>query len=110
MAFNKYHSAKVTVKGETFDSRHEAERWIILKASEKAGTIQKLRRQVKFELIPAQKVNGKIAEHAVSYIADFVYEKDGVTVVEDAKGMRLPVYIIKRKLMLWRYGIQIKEV
>jgi len=110
MAYNKYHARKATVMGETFDSRREAERWMVLKASERVGTIQNLRRQVKYELIPAQRINGKVVERSVSYIADFVYERDGETVVEDAKGKILPVYIIKRKLMLWVYGIQVKEV
>lgn len=31
-------------------------------------------------------------------------------VVEDTKGMRTKEYIIKRKLMLYEYGIRIKEV
>ena len=50
------------------------------------------------------------------YIADFVYVKGGQTVVEDAKGYRdtssamYKVFIIKRKLMLWRYGLSVKEV
>ena len=43
------------------------------------------------------------------YVADFVYEDNGDTVVEDTKGMRTKEYVIKRKLMLYRYGIRIKE-
>lgn len=46
------------------------------------------------------------------YVADFVYGKtaDGKTVVEDVKGFPTPEYRIKKKLMLWVYGIEIKEV
>lgn len=47
---------------------------------------------------------------SVVYIADFVYDQGGVTIVEDAKGMRTPDYIIKRKLMLYVHGVRIKEV
>lgn len=50
-------------------------------------------------------------ERACSYVADFVYTtRDGKLVVEDAKGFRTEAYKIKKKLMLWRYGIDIKEV
>ena len=31
-------------------------------------------------------------------------------VVEDAKGVRTPEYIIKRKLMLYLHGIRVREV
>lgn len=46
------------------------------------------------------------------YIADFVYfdKKAQRTVVEDTKGFKTKDYIIKRKLMLERYGIRIREV
>lgn len=50
-------------------------------------------------------------ERACSYVADFVYTtRDGKLVVEDAKGFRTEAYKLKKKLMLWRYGIDIKEV
>lgn len=111
MRFNsKYHSSKVETEDGVFDSRREYKRWIILKNMESYGEISDLRRQVKYELIPLQRIDGKVAERAVNYLADFVYTKDGETVVEDSKGFKTPEYIIKRKLMLQRYGIRIKEV
>ena len=106
---NKYHSNKITIDGETFDSRREAKRWEELKLLERAGEIQDLRRQVKFELIPSQKVNGKVAERACTYVADFVYTENGNTVVEDSKGFRTDTYKIKRKLMLYVHNVQIRE-
>lgn len=106
---NKYHSKKITIDGETFDSRREAKRWGELKLLERSGEIQDLRRQVKFELIPSQKVNGKVAERACTYVADFVYTENGNTVVEDSKGFRTDTYKIKRKLMLYVHNVQIKE-
>lgn len=106
----KYHSRKVVVDGESFDSVKEYRRWCELKLLERAGKIVDLKKQVKFELIPPQKVDGKIAERACTYVADFVYREDGKTVVEDTKGYKTKDYIIKRKLMLWVHGIRIKEV
>lgn len=53
---------------------------------------------------------GKLLENECSYVADFVYEENETTIVEDTKGFRTDAYIIKRKLMLERYGIQIREV
>lgn len=82
--------------------------------------------QVKYVLIPTQRAPsfevykrgpnkgrrkpGEVLEKECAYIADFVYTKGDETVVEDAKGVRTKEYIIKRKLMLERYGIRIKEV
>ena len=94
----------------TFDSKHEAERYLFLRSEQLAGRISELKCQEPFELIPAQKRDGKTVERAVKYIADFVYNKDGETVVEDAKGFKTPEYIIKRKLMLWEFGIEVIEV
>lgn len=123
---SKYGSRKVTVDGVTYDSMKEYRRFKELSLLERAGTIQNLQRQVKYVLIPAQREYcddiytrgrnkgcfkpGKLIERECSYIADFVYIQNGEIVVEDTKGFRTKDYIIKRKLMLWNYGIQIKEV
>ena len=123
---NKYHAKKVTVGNETFDSHHEYERWCQLKLLQRAGKIHDLHRQVKFELIPDQYVaverygkNGqrlkdgqKCLEHACDYIADFVYWEGDKMIVEDAKSeaTKTDAYIIKRKLMLERHGVRIREV
>ena len=102
----KYNNARVEVDGMQFDSKREAARWQELRLMERAGEISDLRRQVRYELVP--KLPG---ERRVDYIADFVYrDKDGNEVVEDVKGVRTQAYIIKRKLMLWRYGLRIREV
>lgn len=106
---NKYHNRKITRDGETFDSTKEYRRFCELRLLERAGRIADLRRQVKYELIPAQRIDGKVVERACNYVADFVYTEDGREVVEDTKGVRTADYIIKRKLMLWVHGIQIRE-
>jgi len=103
---NKYNAKKITVDGLTFDSKREAQRWMQLKLLERGGAIKELERQVEYELIPKQK-----GERAVKYIADFRYiDHDGKTVVEDTKGVKTPVYILKRKLMQWVHGIRVVEV
>jgi hypothetical protein len=107
---NKYHSRKITRDGMTFDSVKEYRRFCELRLLERAGAVTELERQVKFELIPSQRIGGKVVERACAYIADFVYMENGKKVVEDTKGFRTPDYIIKRKLMLWVHGIRIKEV
>lgn len=106
---SKYHAEKAIIDGERFDSKREAERWQELRLMEKAGEISTLRRQVKYELIPAFKKPGERTERSVSYIADFVYTENGETVVEDSKGFKTDVYKIKRKLMIEKYGIWIRE-
>lgn len=118
---NKYRNKKIQVNGETFDSMKELRRWRDLKLLEKAGEITELRRQVPFELLPNQREPdkigprggrkpGRIIERKALYIADFVYkDRTGREVVEDCKGMRTKDYILKRKLLLFRFGIQILE-
>lgn len=111
----KYHNQKIIVDGELFDSKKEALRWRQLKSLEKIKAISNLQRQVKYTLIPSQKdENGKVIEQKCSYIADFVYHQNGQIVVEDVKGYRkggaYAVFAIKRKLMLYKYGIRVKEV
>lgn len=115
--FSKYHAKKVMVDGVMFDSVREARRWSELKILEKAGIITDLQRQVPFTLIPSQPVFDPITgkkvgtERPVKYIADFVYyTQGGYKVVEDTKGMRTKDYIIKRKLLLHKFGIAITEV
>ena len=111
---SKYGSRKATVDGIQFDSQKEAARYQELRLLQKAGKI--LETQVKYELIPSQKIDGKVVERGVSYIADFVYFQDGKKVVEDVKGYRDPSsagyakFVIKRKLMLYFHGIKIKEI
>lgn len=112
----KYHNKKVVRDGETFDSVKEYHRWIELCLLEKGGVISDLQRQVKYVLIPSQKEGKKTIERECSYRADFVYKDNetGETVVEDVKGYKkgsaYQLFTIKRKLMLFRFGIRIVEV
>lgn len=127
----KYHNEKVVVYGISFDSKHEAQRFLILHDMERRGEITGLKLQEKFVLIPAQREKstevfkagknkgepkpGKVIEKEVAYYADFVYiDSGGNQVVEDAKGYKggaaYTLFTLKRKLMLYIHGIRIKEV
>lgn len=107
---SKYGNRKITVGGETFDSRREYDRYRELVLLARAGKIHDLMRQVKFELVPAQKEGNKVVERAVYYIADFTYWEGDTMIVEDVKGVRTDTYILKRKLMRWVHGVEIREV
>ena len=118
----KYGNKVVETAEGKFDGKNELRRWWFLQEAEREGRITHLRRQVEYTLLPKQthvevqhlKTKDKIVEvfdeHPVTYLADFVYEKDGKTVVEDFKGVRTDVYVLKRKMMLFFNGIKIREV
>ena len=118
MKLNEYKNLKRpaskyrNVKTNGYDSKKEAARADALKIMQRFGYISNLREQVGFELIPAQWTATKpkkCLERACKYYADFVYTRNGETIVEDAKGKKTTEYRIKRKLMLYKYGIQILE-
>lgn len=104
------------------DSDREAKRYRELLHMAENGQISNLRRQVEYILIPPQKAPTK-ALQAVKYKADFVYTLDGEEIVEDVKPMengQVPKeykktsawreYMIKKKLMYYIHGIEVKEV
>lgn len=123
---SKYHAKKVEYNGIVFDSKKELKRYKELELLEQSGEITNLQRQVKYVLIPAQREpdiigvkggvkKGKVIEKECSYIADFTYnDEDGDLVVEDVKGYKnggaYTAYTIKRKLMLYIYGIKVVEI
>ena len=126
---NKFNAKRYTTPdGKVCDSKKEAERLGQLVLMEKAGYISDLRFQVRYQLLAPQyeeverfgkngqplKPSMKLVERGVDYIADFVYQKNGETVVEDVKGYKrsraYDVFVIKRKLMLMIHGIKVQEV
>lgn len=111
VARSKYGNHKVVVDGEKVaDSKHEFNRLCELKVLQRAGEIKDLQLQVKYQLIPSQKICGK-TERGVSYVADFVYwTKNDLFICEDAKGHRTDAYIIKRKMMKLIHNIDVVEV
>ena len=128
---NKYRNKSIVSGGIVYDSKAEARRGAELELLQAAGEITKLKRQVKFVLIPAQYEQstelykrgvrkgqpkpGKLIEREVTYIADFVYiNAHGERVVEDVKGYKdgeaYKLFTIKRKLMLYINGIRVAEI
>lgn len=107
---SKYHNKRVTVDGITFQSVKEASRWQELRMLERAGKITGLNRQLRIEVVPKTKLH-----RARYYLADFVYfdKEQGKMIYEDVKGYRKGVayqlFTLKRDILYWRHGIEIKE-
>lgn len=118
---SKYGNQKITIDNITFDSTGEGLRYKELKLLEKTGQITDLQLQKKFIIVPEIREpdtvgprgggkKGKLIQSAAYYIADFVYyDKNGKLVVEDFKGFKTDLYKLKKKLMKYIYGIDIKE-
>lgn len=109
MTYSKYRALKTTVGGITFDSSLEAKRYTQLKILETAGTIKNLQIQPKFRLMDSFKYDGRTIR-AIDYIADFMYEENGKVIVEDVKGIRTKDYIIKSKLFIKKYILELEYV
>ncbi len=108
----KYKNKKIIVDGMKFDSQLEANRWQELKILQKGGAIKDLRRQVRFELQPKYKKNGKTIQ-SISYVADFVYYSftERKIIVEDTKGYLTEVYKLKKKIFEYKYPhLEITEI
>lgn len=106
---SKYSSAKTNIDGIRFDSKKEAEFYAELKLREKAGEISRLRLQPRYLLQEAFKYEGK-QYREIEYIADFEYVENGETVVIDVKGFKTAVYMLKKKLFLYKYGGKVKFI
>ena len=116
----KYHSRKCTVtlpesdKQITFDSEREARRFGELRMLLRCGQIQDLRLQANFTLQEGYTTADGERVRPIVYRADFTYRErtgDGWRpVVEDVKGVRTKEYNMKRKMMLEKFGVKIREV
>ena len=111
---NKFGARKLHNAWGEWDSKTEFLRYVELLDMQRRGLIHSLQRQVKYEIIPAIKVQKEIAlktktklvervdEKPAHYTCDFQYEQDGVLVIEDAKSdatRREKDYVLRRKLM-----------
>ena len=120
--YHNRHTERVAPSGTVirFDSQREARRYDNLMAWQKTGEIKDLRLQVDFTLQEAYTDTEGRRVRAIRYRADFTYlrrlmGREGHTwalVVEDVKsrGTRTKDYLLKRKLMKERFGIDIVEV
>lgn len=110
----KYGNTATNVGGHRFDSRREARRYAQLRLLELAGEITGLELQPEFVLYALALDHDGLIRDLVrvgSYIGDFRYrDASGQMIVEDAKGVRTPLYRLKRKIVEAQYGIRIREV
>jgi hypothetical protein len=111
---SKYRNLETVVDGHVFDSRREAARYRELRLLERAGEIAGLELQPAYVLhAPVLNAAGALVglKAIGKYIADFKYRElaSGLDVVEDSKGVRTPVYRLKKKIIAIEYGIQIRE-
>ena len=106
---SKYRNKKTVVNGIVFSSQKEARRYLELTGLQKKEKIVGLKLQEKFVLIPKIKLTSGKTQREATYIADFTYIEKGNYIVEDVKGVKTPVYKLKKKLMLHVHKIEILE-
>lgn len=103
-ARHKFFAKAVTIDGHRFASKAEGARYVELRLLEKAGEIRDLVLQPRFKL----HVGGVLIG---TYVADFVYEDAaGTRVVEDVKGLDLPLGRWKRKHFEAEYGQPVRVI
>jgi hypothetical protein len=109
----KYRNTKCEHAGIKFDSQRERSHWFHLVQQQAAGLISDLRLQVPFLLTKRQQRDDGTWERKSTYVADFTYIRDGKLVVADVKSeatRKNRTYIQKRKQMLDKHGITVKEI
>jgi hypothetical protein len=107
----KYKNKITEVDGIRFDSEKEADYYWQLHWMMREGTVKEVELQPKFVLQPAYEAAGKKIRPII-YKADFkVTEASGHVYYVDTKGMRTQVYMIKKKMLLYKYpDIDFREV
>lgn len=118
MRKTKFGNKKIIIDGYKLDSIKESSRYLELKLLLRSGEISDLKLKPKFTLIPSQKLSTGKRERPCTYTADYSYIENGKFIVEDSKskknkkwksGTKTQQYVIRRKLMLWVHGIEIRE-
>lgn len=122
---SKYRNKKITIDGETFDSKKEYKYYMQLCDRVRNGEISDLQRQVTFDIIPSlykdvekqlktkTKTVRRLVQYGITYTADFTYKENGNLVVCDCKAsaeFQDPVYRIKKKLLRYLLNIDIVEL
>jgi Protein of unknown function (DUF1064) len=96
------HNAKPSrIDGKGFDSQLEMLRYCYLLQVEMAGMLSELEVHPRFVLYADGGGQGAIEFGTCE--ADFAYTDEAGRIVEDANGVVLPLYILKRNLLLANY-------
>lgn len=99
----KYNAIGGTLDGRSFDSKAELARYAYLKQVEMTGAIRELEVHPRFNLHAVDSEMTGLFLVGV-YEADFRYRQESEeVVVEDVKGVVLPIYVLKRRLFLLNY-------
>jgi uncharacterized protein DUF1064 len=105
---SKYGNRRFVNEEGRWDSKREYARWCDLKLLQSSGKISELRRQVVYDLLPQCTLGGR-RHRPIRFVADFVYIEDGEKKVEDSKGFKNRLYMLKRRLMWQLLGIEVIE-
>ena len=98
---NKYHARKTTVYGRTFDSKREAEWYMMLREKQRLGKIKHIECQPTYTLLEGFRDNQGKQQKPISYTPDFLVEyDDGRREVIEVKGVRTRDYLLRKKLFL----------
>lgn len=107
---SKYNAVKERRGTLVFDSKKEARRYDELLLLLRAGQIKDLKLQVGFTLMEGFTTPEGEKVKPIVYRADFAYTEGDRRIVEDVKGVKTREYELKKKLMLDKYGITVREV
>jgi len=100
---NKYNNRRAEGDGYTFDSIDESRRYAELKLLQRAGEISDLRVHPVYLLQKSFRTPEGKSVRSIKYEADFDYVENGVTVVEDVKGVETAAFKLKHKMFLKKY-------
>ena len=97
---HKFKAKPQELDGIKFPSKKEAKRYKELKTLQELGEVLFFLRQVPFHL-----------EAGVKYVCDFlVFWTNGEVTIEDVKGVKTDMYILKKKIIEATYPISITEI
>lgn len=99
---SKYRAVKTVVDNIVFDSKREAARYSELKLLLRGGVISNLEWHTPLDFL----IGGK---KIFTYKPDFIYYENGERIIEDVKGVRTPVYRLKKKLIEAQFQVKIRE-
>ena len=103
---NKFGNRLVYIDGFKFDSTKEGQRYMVLKSLLQQGRIENLTLRPLFTLQAGFRYHTGKWVRAITYKADFQYEQEGQTIVEDVKSeitKKKADYRIRVRLFMKKY-------